>query len=104
MGATLETEGGPLGVNSLAVGLSENSFAFGFKVDFLTLSLPLVFAPEDASAALGVAGDDAGGGAPPGVSWPEPGWGEGRGVLPWLAPLCLTLTLGVELVGDLLGP
>ena len=38
VGLTLEFVG-PLGVNSFAVGFSENSLAFGFKVDFLTLSL-----------------------------------------------------------------
>lgn len=101
VGATLE--GGPLGVNSLAPGFSENSFALGLRVDFFTLSV-LVLGVEGVSAATGMAGDEAGGGAPPGVSWPAPGWGEGRGVLPWLAPLCFTLTRGVELVGDLLGP
>ena len=70
VGATLDTDGGPLGVNSLAVGFRENSLALGFKVDFFTLSLPLVFAPEAASAPVpGVAGEDAaGGGPPPGVS------------------------------------
>ena len=76
VGATLE--GGPLGVNSLAPGFSENSFALGLRVDFFTLSV-LVLGVEGVSAATGMAGDEAGGGAPPGVSWPAPGWGEGRG-------------------------
>ena len=81
VGATLDAEGGPLGVNSLAVGFSENSFAFGFKVDFEADGAEMLsLEPAGASAALGVAGEAAGGGAPV-VSW-LPGWGEGRGVLP----------------------
>ena len=51
--------GAARGVNSLAVGFRENSFALGFSVDFLTLSVLGVLA-AGGEEAVGVTG----------VSWP----------------------------------
>ena len=59
VGATLDAEGGPLGVNSLAVGFSENSLAFGLRVDLVADGGAEVFS-AGGSAALVVAGDAAG--------------------------------------------
>ena len=52
-------------MNSLAVGFSENSFALGFRVDFLALPWPWLWSEL---GVLAVGGEEAVGVT--GVSWP----------------------------------
>lgn len=100
MGAT-RGPGGPLGVNSFAVGFNENSLALGLRVDFFALSL---FACPGglelfATGVVGCPGDTGCGVVgPAGSAAGVPGWGDGRGVPPTLPPV-FTDTVGVVACG-----